>query len=108
MSALATVTGVVIWGLLITFVAVVCYQLLTGRINTSGMLSQKDHSGRYSPARVQALVVTLASAFYLLFQVVSSPQPHTFPTIPDAWLVILGGSHLGYLGSKAYTMLLRR
>ncbi len=84
-------------------IAVVAYQLLTGRINTRGLLSEKTRNGLggVSPARVQLLLFTLAFAFYLLSEIVHS---HQFPTIDTKWLLVLGGSHSIYLGGKGLSM----
>ena len=88
---------------LATLIAVVAYQLLTGRINTRGLLSEKTRNGLggVSPARVQLLLFTLAFAFYLLSEIVHS---HQFPTIDTKWLLVLGGSHSIYLGGKGLSM----
>ncbi len=90
---------------LVALIAVVAYQILTGRINTRGLLSEKTKNGLggVSPARVQLLLFTLAFAFYLLSEIVHSRQ---FPTIDTKWLLILGGSHSIYLGGKGLPMFL--
>src|SRR5260370_31413068 len=85
--------------LLAAVLAVVAFQIITGRINTRGLLSEKTKNGLggVSPARVQLLLFTVAFAFYLLSEIVES---HQFPTIDTKWLLIIGGSHSVYLGSK--------
>lgn len=90
--------------LLAALIAVVAYQILTGRINTRGLLSEKTTNGLggVSPARVQLLLFTLAFAFYILSQIANSRQ---FPTIDTKWLLILGGSHSIYLGGKGLPLL---
>ena len=90
--------------LLAALLAVVAFQMLTGRINTRGLLSEKtkDGLGVISAARVQLLMFTLAMAFYVLSQVVNS---HQFPTIDTKWLLILGGSHSIYLGGKSLPLI---
>jgi hypothetical protein len=92
--------------LLTALIAVVAYQILTGRINTRGLLSEKTENGvvGVSPTRVQLLLFTLAIAFYVLSQIAYS---HQFPTIDVKWLLILGGSHSIYLGGKGALSLLR-
>lgn len=91
--------------LLTALIAVVAYQILTGRVNTRGLLSEKTENGvvAVSPARVQLLLFTLAMAFYVLSQIAYS---HQFPTIDVKWLAILGGSHSIYLGGKGLPVLL--
>jgi membrane-bound acyltransferase YfiQ involved in biofilm formation len=89
--------------LLAALLAVVAFQLLTGRIKTRGLLSEKTRNGLggVSPARVQLLMLTVAFAFYLLSEIVNSRQ---FPTIDTKWLLILGGSHSIYLGGKSLSL----
>ena len=88
---------------LATLMAVVAFQILTGRIKTRGLLSEKIGNGVLviSPGRLQLLLFTLAFAFYVLSQVVESRE---FPTIDTKWLMILGGSHSIYLGGKSLSM----
>src|SRR5713226_8797032 len=90
---------------LVALLAVVAFQLLTRRIKTRGLLSEKtkDGLGGVSPARVQLLMFTVAFAFYLLSEIVNSRQ---FPTIDTKWLLILGGSHSIYLGGKGLPLFL--
>ena len=90
---------------------IVALQLLTGQINTGGLfygrISGRKHGEDYyfSPERVQLLVFTLGAALYYLTQVLSNPQPGTFPPVPDAWLAVLGGSNAVYLGGKVLARL---
>jgi hypothetical protein len=88
--------------------AIVAFQLLTGRIKTSGLF-RGQISGRpvgqnqyFSPERVQLLIFTLGAALYYLSQVINNPNPGTFPEVPASWPAILGGSHAIYLGGKSY------
>lgn len=81
--------------------AIVAMQLLTGQINTDGLFD--DNNGQFTSSRVQLLVLTLGAAFYYVSQVAANPTPGTFPPIPETWPVLLGGSNVLYLGSKAYT-----
>jgi hypothetical protein len=93
--------------LLAGLAAVVGYQILTGRINTKGLLNDKANGvGSFSPARLQLLMFTLATAAYVLSKVVGSiaaggPEGGQFPEIDPNVLVVLGGSHALYLGAKA-------
>jgi hypothetical protein len=113
MKTLMAFTQYEIGIVLAVLAAVVVFQLLTGRINTRGLLSEKTSTGigPVSPARVQLLLFTLAIAFYLLSQVIQSIKgsppgvPISFPDIETKWLVILGGSHSIYLGGKGLTLL---
>jgi hypothetical protein len=89
------------------FFVLVAVQLLTGRINTRHLLwgRRKDHSAYFSPERVQLLLITLATAFQILLDVLHNPRGVSLPEISDRWLVLLGSSHSVYLASKGYTML---
>jgi hypothetical protein len=103
MAALMMFARYEIGFLLAALIAVVAYQILTGKINTRGLLSEKTKNGLggASPARVQLLLITLAFAFYLLSAIMNSRQ---FPTIDTKWLLILGGSHSIYLGGKGLSL----
>ena len=94
-----------IWFLLGSFVLVVAYQLLTGRINTKGLLLDKKVRS-LSPGRIQLLMFTLVGALYYLLQVLENPT--AFPDISYYLPLILGGSNLFYLGGKSYSSLFRR
>ena len=89
--------------LLATLMAVIAFQILTGRIKTRGLLSEKTEKGVLviSPGRLQLLLFTLAFAFYVLSQLMNSRQ---FPEIDTKWLMILGGSHSIYLGGKSLSL----
>jgi len=83
-------------------------KLLTGEINTKGLLFGRI-TGRptgqdeyFSPERLQLLIATLGAAFYYLTLVLTNPNPGTFPEVPQTWPAILGGSNALYLGGKAY------
>jgi hypothetical protein len=94
-----------IFVLLAGLAAVVGFQILTGRITTNGLLSDKAKSGvsGFSPARLQLLMFSLGVGFYILGKVVSAiAAGHpAFPEIDPNVLVVLGGSHALYLGAKA-------
>jgi hypothetical protein len=93
---------------LLALAGIIAARMLTGQINTSGLLHSKSQdksgiqNGDFSPMRLQLLVFTLGSAFYYLSQVLNNPNPTQFPPLPQSWPAILGGSHLFYLGGKAY------
>ena len=99
MTTLITVARYEVGVVICAITAIVIYQLLTGSINTRGLLSEKTPAGLgpISPARVQLFLFTLAFAIYLLSQIAIS---HQFPEIETKWLLLLGGSHSIYLGGK--------
>jgi hypothetical protein len=98
--------------LLVSFFAIIVWRLFTGGISLNRLLygdrrDSKEPSGYsefFSPARTQMLIVTILTAGYYLLQVIHDPT--TFPKIPVAWTVALGGSQAIYLGGKAQSMLL--
>jgi hypothetical protein len=85
--------------------AVVFYQMLAGKINTKGLLQEKNGEGKLSWGRVQLLLFTFTVAYVYLFQVLDHPTQ--FPEIPQEWLLLLGGSNLAYLGEKAFNLVIR-
>ena len=105
MTTLLTFAEYEIGFLLAAFMAVVAFQLLTGRINTRGLICEKTRagSGGVSAGRVQLLLFTLAFALYVLSEVMKS---HQFPDIETKWLLLLGGSHSIYLSGKGVLSLL--
>jgi|SRR5215831_9591640 len=85
--------------------SVIFYQLLTGRINTRGLLFGRSATGQsgFSPARLQVLLLTLGTAFYVLSGTISAGTPR-LPDIDARMLEILGGTHAIFLGSKGYSL----
>lgn len=104
MAALMTFARYEIEVLLGTLAAIVAFQILTGKINTKGLLS--DENGVFSPGRLQLLLVTLACASYVVSQVMESitQGAPAFPTLDPKWLLALFGSHAIYLGGKSYSL----
>jgi hypothetical protein len=88
---------------LVGLAVIVFYQLLTGRINTKGLLCEKDGTGNFSAGRVQLLFFTLIFGLMYLGKVIQDPAG--FPDIPEEMLVLLGGSNAAYLGQKAFDLL---
>jgi hypothetical protein len=93
------------WFLIVGLLLIVAYQLLTGRINTDGLLYEKGEKSQFSPGRLQLLVMTVGIAFYYFLQVLEQPEPKKFPELPGTLLLILAGSNLFYLGSKLSSLL---
>ena len=77
-------------------------RVLTGRIRTRGLIEGTTARGSrfVSAGRVQLLITTMAAAGQYLGQVWS--DPHRLPEIPTNWLLLVGGSHVLYLGSKLH------
>jgi hypothetical protein len=93
-----------VWIFLLGLAGTVAFQLLTGRINTTNLLSSKHGSSRgsISPERVQLLATTLGAAFYYVLQATASAKSGKLPDVPETWPAVMGGSNLIYLGGKAY------
>jgi hypothetical protein len=92
---------------LLALAAVVAFKLLTGEINTSGLLygrvsSRKRGQDRYfSPEKLQLLVFTVGAGFYYLVLVGNRPDANSLPDLPQGWAAVLGGSNTIYLAGKA-------
>jgi len=109
-SNLMSVLRFEIWAFLAVLTLLVFYQLLTGRINTDGLLYETKPNGsrEYSATQLQALIVTVGGALYYLFIVLANKEAGKFPDIPDFLLVVLGGSNLVYLGERLLTLLVQK
>jgi hypothetical protein len=109
LSLVSAIQSVVI-AFLASLSAIIAIRMLTGNINTHGVLRTKSPTGgddSLSPARVQLLVFTLAAAGIYLGWAIEARGSGEMPKVPESWIVALGGSHVFYLGSKAYQFLLR-
>lgn len=95
---------------LLALAGLIGVKLLTGEINTTGLLygrisskSQKNNQNQYfSPERVQLLLFTIGAAFSYLQLVANNPNPGTLPDVPQTWPVAIGSSNALYLAGKAY------
>jgi hypothetical protein len=94
-----------VWVFLLGLVVIIGYRMLTGAIKTKGLLSDKSSRSGFSPARLQLLIATLATAFYYIGEIPTSAQEGVFPTVPKEMILILGGSHAFYLGSKVISLI---
>ena len=83
--------------------ALIVWQMLTGKIKLHGLLADKERGLPMSPARVQALMSTVGVAFYLLLAAQANARDgkHEMPTVPSEALLLIGGSNMLYLGIKA-------
>ena len=82
--------------------AVVGYKILVGVIKTDGILSDKI-TGQFSPGRLQLLLVTIGTAAYYLFEILSAGESSAMPPVPEVVLWAVGTSNAGYLGGKVYS-----
>lgn len=90
-----------ILGFLYALVATVAFQLLTRRINTAGLFSQKGSGGQVSPGRIQLLLATIAASASYLTQVANTTNG-TMPDFDVNWLYVFGGSSGIYAIEKAW------
>ena len=108
MAGLATLIRWEIELFLLALAVIVAIKLLTGEMNTAGLLygrisgRPRNQNQYFSPERVQMLLFTLAAAFYYLTLVLNNPKPGTFPDIPQSWPAALGGSNAVYIGGRAW------
>ncbi|MDR4507747.1 MAG: hypothetical protein MRJ65_05840 [Candidatus Brocadiaceae bacterium] len=95
-----------VWFFLSMLMLIVCYQILTGKINIKGLFCEKNGSKRTSSVRIQLVFMTVLSAGYYLFRVLENPTE--FPKDIQAVLMFMGGSNMVYLGSKSYSLILQK
>jgi len=62
MGALTAFIRLEAWCLIIAFFVLIAYQILTGKINTRGLLYGKEKNAGFSPARAQLLMLTPMAA----------------------------------------------
>lgn len=105
MNALSTVLRYELLFMLMAFILVISYRLLTRGINTDGMLRDKTNGRAVSAGRLQMLVVTLGIAIYYVMMVVQNKNSGSLPNMPNEFLMAMGGSHGIYLSGKVYGML---
>lgn len=98
MSFVAEFMIIEIWFLLIGMAAIIIYQLATGRINLKGLLYEEKMTNKFSPDRVQLLLVSVAVALYYLLKLFKDPT--RFPMVNLNVLLALCGSNLVYIAGK--------
>ena len=86
---------------------IITFKLLSGQINTRGLLEDKE-TGTFSPGRLQLLIVTLGGATFYFFEIVDVADTETLPPVPAELLLIIGGSNVGYLGGKIYSKFFKK
>src|SRR5689334_21499544 len=87
---------------LYSLAVIIAFQLLTRRINMSGLLNRKDGSGDVSPERVQLLIATLVLSMQYLKEVAQSTTTTALPDVGSGWLYLMGGSSGIYAAGKLY------
>ncbi|WP_395747559.1 hypothetical protein [Prosthecobacter sp.] len=82
-------------------VALMVWQMFTGKIRLKGLLADKERGLEVSPVRVQALLCTLGVAMHMLTQTATAGEAAQFPEVPPEALALIGGSQVLYLTTKA-------
>ena len=101
MQSASTMTSIQSFGaytaliLVFLFGIVVLYQIVVGKIDISGLLS--EDGGGASMSRFQLLIITFVIAFSFFVLVI---QGHAFPEVPSGVLTMLGISATTYGVSK--------
>ena len=108
MPSLATILRWEAPGIVVGFCLVIAWNILSGRIRLSGLLSGDRANGEtyFSWGRAQFLAVLLYTAGQYLFRVYLDPSK--FPDVPNASVALLGGSAALYTGEKAWAMFFGR
>jgi len=85
-------------------------RIFDGTLPLTGLLRVKGGKwdGQPSPARLTALVSTVAFVLSFLPDVLQHPERYRTLDVPHAWVFAIGGTHLSYLTGKAYSLLVRR
>lgn len=104
MSTLSTAMRYEMFFVLAGLILIIGFRMVTGRVNTTGLIRDKT-TYKISPGRLQMLMSTLLVATYFVTMVI---QKNELPTMPQEYLLALGGSHLFYLGGKSYGVLARK
>jgi len=82
-----------------TVAALVLYGLLTGRIDTRGLLSETQTDGTTAD-RGQLLTLTVGGAGAYVMDALSHVGETSLPEIPGPWLAVAGASQIVYLAPK--------
>lgn len=92
---------------ILALAVVVAFKLLAGQINVHGLLLDKA-TGKFSPGRLQLLLVTVGAAAYYGFEILLASESGALPQVPGPVLFVVGASNAGYLGGKVYASLLAK
>jgi hypothetical protein len=105
MPPIAVASRWLLYAFLGALAAIVGAKVLSGGINTRGLLRRKGSADdvEASPERVQLLLSTIAMAGTYLDLVFKQTSTGRLPDIPDSWLGALGASHLLYVGTKLWS-----
>lgn len=101
MNTLFTFLRYEMFFVVVAMASIVTYRILTGHINTKGLLKDKV-TNEFSPGRLQMLIATAFVAIYFVGQVLETEK---MPQLPQEFILALGGSHVLYLGGKIYSVL---
>ncbi len=101
-----------IWLFLGTLIFSIFFLIGKNKINLRGLLLDKTGNRKYSPQRLQLLLVSLIFSIYYIFEVIHNLNeckalnyPCTMPKIRTEFLFVLGASNFAYLESKLASIL---
>lgn len=91
--------------LMLAFLAIILWRIVSGEISLDGLLDSKAAGAApsYSPERAQLLVFTLFVAGKYLLAVFQNPNRNSLPDLPPEVVAVLAGSQAIYLGGKAWS-----
>lgn len=98
MAQLADVSGYCLLAWLASLAAIIAFRMLTGAIPLVGILTTTGDD--INPERLQGLLVTCFVVIFFIFEIPGAFARRSLPDIPQALLVLLGGSNGLYLGGK--------
>jgi hypothetical protein len=98
MAQLADVSGYCLLAWLASLAAILAFRMLTGEIPLGGILTTGGDG--INPERLQSLLVTCFVVIFLIVEIPGAFARRSLPDIPQALLVLLGGSNGLYLGGK--------
>lgn len=98
MSQLAEALGYCLLAWLAVLAAILAFRMLTGEIPLEGILTTKGED--IDPERLQSILVTCFVLMFFIIEVPGALARRSLPDIPQALLVLLGGSNGLYLGGK--------
>jgi hypothetical protein len=104
-----------IWLFLVGLMSSIFFLILKKKINLKGLLFDKTSNQKYSPERLQLLLLTLIFVVYYLFNVRHNLNicklenvPCSMPQIRSEFLLALGGSNFVYIWGKLSAILKER
>jgi hypothetical protein len=92
---LAALAALLVWG------------MLTGRIDTRGLLTADGGAGP-SGNNIQLLMMTCIAAGYYLLRVFETSHTHVLPAVPEELLLLFAASHAAFTGRNIRSLFTRQ